>query len=97
LWLLALVALAAGMQAPSSTTPLYQAEFMVAQEAPYNNGTGGIQFFALQRIGVTTIDQATCSIDADLPLAQALRDAKGQRVRVTIELVRPPALQRLVR
>lgn len=78
-------------------SPRYQGDFRVAFEPGYANTTDGIQFIALQRIDSKEIDRAVLSIDADLPLAVALKALKDTRVRITIESVEGTELQRLVR
>jgi hypothetical protein len=77
------LAFALGFLVPQPTTEIYRGDFFVSKEVGYNGGTDGVQFFALSRIG--KIDMATCSIDANLPLAAALRLADGKRIRLTID------------
>jgi hypothetical protein len=83
---LGVLAFALGWIVPQPTTEIYRGEFMVVKHADYSSPGSkpdGIQFFALSRIG--KIDMATCSIDANLPLAAALRLADGKRIRLTID------------
>jgi hypothetical protein len=82
-WLIGVGAFALGWMVTPLTTEIYRGDFMVVKEPGYNGGTDGIQFFALSRIG--KIDMATCSIDANLPLAVALRSADGKRITLTID------------
>lgn len=102
IWLLVLVLLfPAGYSLSNvrSYEPAYRADFMVSMEQPYYRVEDGIQFFGLQRIGVSQIDQATLSIDANLELAGALRMAAlgKRRVRITVEVVEPRTLQEIKR
>lgn len=94
-WVIAILAyLSARGRAES---PRYEADFRIAIESGYSATKDGVQFIALQRIDSKEIDRAVLSIDADLPLAKHLAKVAGSRVRITVEAVDAPELQRLVR
>lgn len=93
-WIVFVLALVSAMRAES---PRYQADFRIAFEDGYSSTKDGVQFIALQRIDSKEIDRAVLSIDADLPLAKALIALKSGKVRITVEAVPQPEMQRLVR
>ena len=94
-WIVFVLALISAIGRAES--PRYQADFRVAFEPGYAHTADGIQFIALQRIDSKETDRAVLSIDANLPLAVALKALKDTRVRITIEAVEVTELQRLVR
>jgi hypothetical protein len=78
-------------------SPRYVGDFRIAFEPGYSNTADGVQFIALQRIDSKAIDRAVLSIDADLPLAVALKALKDKRIRITVDAVEPPVLGELKR